>query len=243
MNSKQALGFLEPLSTRTRGETVLESLALMIEKAGLQVGDRLPPETQLAETLGIGRSTIREALNRWEGLGIIRRRRGDGTYLAARPHGAEGLMPLQVRLEGEALLRLFEVRRALEVDVAQKAALRASAAQRAEISRLCDVLLKEVYAGHPWRRHDWAFHAAIYEASANPLYAQILRRLDTAMERSPESPFHRDGLFLDSFPLHRDLADAIAASDAEAASRAVGELIDAVVVELSTLIPKETDAS
>lgn len=239
MNSKQALGFLEPLSTRSRGETALESLADMIERAGMQIGDRLPPETQLAETLGIGRSTIREALNRWEGLGIIRRRRGDGTYLAARPHGAEGLVPLQIRLEGEALLRLFEVRRALELDVVRKAATRGSATQKAEISRLCDILLEEVFAGRPWRRHDWAFHAAIYEAADNPLYAQILQRLDNAVERSPGSPYHGDGLFLDSFPLHRNLADAIVASDPDASALAVGELIDAVVIELKGLIPQQ----
>ena len=48
----------------------------MIARAGLQVGDRLPPEVSLASALGVGRSTIRKALNRWEGLGLIRRHHG-----------------------------------------------------------------------------------------------------------------------------------------------------------------------
>ena len=69
-----ALSYLEPLETRTRGVAVLDALADMIERAGLKIGDRLPAEISLASTLGVGRSTIREALNRWEGLGIIRRR-------------------------------------------------------------------------------------------------------------------------------------------------------------------------
>ena len=41
---------------------VLDALAEMVERAGLRLGDRLPPEVSLATTLGVGRSTIREAL-------------------------------------------------------------------------------------------------------------------------------------------------------------------------------------
>ena len=83
MSRDTALSYLEPLENRTRNVAVLDALAEMVERAGLKIGDRLPPEVSLAASLGVGRSTIREALNRWEGLGIIRRRRGDGTYLAA----------------------------------------------------------------------------------------------------------------------------------------------------------------
>jgi GntR family transcriptional regulator, transcriptional repressor for pyruvate dehydrogenase complex len=138
------LSYLEPLETRARGVAVLDALADMIERAGLGIGDRLPPEISLAETLGVGRSTIREALNRWEGLGIIKRRQGDGTYLTARVQTSHGLVPTMVRLEGEALLRLIEVRRALENDVVRKATLNATPAQRRQISELCTLLLAEV---------------------------------------------------------------------------------------------------
>ncbi|WP_374622943.1 FadR/GntR family transcriptional regulator, partial [Devosia sp.] len=93
MKQDGALDFLEPLETRTRGVAVLDALAGMIERAGLKIGDRLPPEVSLANALGVGRSTIREALNRWEGLGIIRRRRGDGTYLVARVQTSRGVAP------------------------------------------------------------------------------------------------------------------------------------------------------
>src|SRR3954471_9144744 len=148
---RDAVDYLERIDTTTRGVAVLDALAEMIERAGLGVGDRLPPEITLAARLGVGRSTIREALNRWEGLGLIRRKRGAGTFLAARVSTSRGLVPTMIRLEGEGLLRLIEVRRALEVDVVRKAARSASAMQRAEISRLCDALLVEVYARRPWR--------------------------------------------------------------------------------------------
>ena len=231
-----ALDYLEPLETRTRGVAVLDALADMIERAGLKVGDRLPPEISLASTLGVGRSTIREALNRWEGLGLIKRRRGDGTYLAARVQTSKGLVPTMIRLEGEALLRLIEVRRALENDVVRKAAVNATPAQRTEISRLCDILIAEVDARRNWHDADHAFHGAIYEASGNPMFGQILHRLDDALERSNESPFGRDDFGLDSFPPHRELADAINAADVGSALAAINKILDLVEADVRAII-------
>ncbi len=231
-----ALSYLEPLETRTRGVAVLDALADMVERSGLKIGDRLPPEVSLAATLGVGRSTIREALNRWEGLGIIRRRRGDGTYLSARVQTSRGLVPTMVRLEGEALLRLMEIRRTLENDVVRKATINATAAQRRQISDLCDILLTEVNAGRPWRKADHAFHGAIYDATGNPMYGQLLVNLDHALERGGSSPFAADNFGLASFPLHRDLADAILAADVEQAVATINRLLDTVEVEVKAII-------
>lgn len=231
-----ALSYLEPLESRTRGVAVLDALADMIERADLKIGDRLPPEISLAATLGVGRSTIREALNRWEGLGIIKRRRGDGTYLSARVQASRGLVPTMIRLEGEALLRLVEVRRALETAVVRQATINATAAQRREIAQLCDILLTEVDAGRPWRNADHAFHGAIYDSSGNPMFGQILANLDHALERSAESPFGRDEFGLASFPPHRNLADAIAAADPDAAVAAINHILDVVEAEIRDII-------
>ncbi|MBI4921285.1 MAG: FadR family transcriptional regulator [Devosia nanyangense] len=235
-DGRDAADYLERIDTKMRGVAVLDALADMIERAGLGVGDRLPPEITLAEHLGVGRSTIREALNRWEGLGLIKRKRGAGTFLSARVPSSKGLVPTMIRLEGEALLRLMEVRRALENDVVRKATVNASRSQRAEISRLCDALLTEVYAHRPWRKADWAFHGAIYDASGNPMFGQILSRLDHALERSAESPFGRDEFGMESFPPHRHLADAIVAADPDRACAAINHILDIVEGEIRTII-------
>jgi GntR family transcriptional regulator, transcriptional repressor for pyruvate dehydrogenase complex len=236
MSRHAPLNFLEPLENRSRNVAVLDALAEMVERAGLGIGDRLPPEVSLAASLGVGRSTIREALNRWEGLGIIRRRRGDGTYLSARVQTSRGLVPTMVRLEGEALLRLMEIRRTLENDVVRKAATKATREQRQEISRLCEVLLVEVDAGRPWRTADHAFHGAIYDASGNPMYGQLLTNLDHALERGSASPFTADAFGLGSFPMHRDLADAILAENTEGAVGAINAILDSVEAEVRSII-------
>jgi DNA-binding FadR family transcriptional regulator len=236
MHTDPALSFLDRLESRTRSDEVLGALSEMVERAGLEVGDRLPPELALAAQLGVGRSTIREALNKWEGLGLIRRRRGIGTFLAAPVPRSDGPVPQMVRLEGEALLRLLEVRRALELDVVRHAAVRASAAQRAEIVRLCDALLEVIEARGDYRRHDLAFHVAIHEASGNPLFSQILLRLEEAFEKSHESPFSRAAFGLESFPIHRELCEAVAAADPDAAADAMSRIIDVVEREVRQII-------
>ncbi|MBJ6987521.1 FadR/GntR family transcriptional regulator [Devosia sp. MC521] len=242
MDRENALNYLEPLENRTRNVAVQDALAEMVERAGLKIGDRLPPELSLASSLGVGRSTIREALNRWEGLGVIRRRRGDGTYLTANVQTSRGLIPTMVRLEGEALLRLLEIRRTLEIDVVRKATIHASEAQRKEISRLGDILLKAVNGGHPWRKEDHAFHDAIYHASGNPMYGQILTNLDHALERDVNSPYNRDAFGLGSFPMHKDLADAILASNPDRAVQAISEVIDNVEFEIRAILAATKDS-
>ncbi len=236
MATDQTLKYLEAREDGLRGVAVLEALAEMIERAGLSIGDRLPPEVQLAAQLGVGRSTMREALNRWEGMGIIRRRRGDGTYLSAPVVSARGAAPVMVQLEGLSILRLLEVRRTVETDVARKAAERASPAQKAEIARLCDALLAIIAAGGAYREADHAFHGAIAEATGNPMFGEILVRLDHMLERSVASPFERNVFGLGSFPHHRTLSDAILAGDPEGAAAAVHAILDSVEGEVRQII-------
>ena len=236
MKHAGTLSYLEPLDTPTRGVAVIDALADMIGRAGLNVGDRLPPEVAMAATLGVGRSTIREALNRWEGLGIIRRRRGDGTYLTAKVQSSGGPLPTMIRMEGEALLRLLEIRRALETATVRAAAFKASPSQRAEIARLCDALLMIVDRGDSYTVADAAFHGAISDATGNPMFGQILGRLNDALERSHESPFSRAGFGLESFPFHRTLSDAILHGDADLAEKAITSILDSVEAEIRQII-------
>jgi DNA-binding FadR family transcriptional regulator len=231
----RALTYLEPLDAPSRGEAVLGALARMIERAGLRIGDKLPPEVQLAAQLGVGRSTMREALNRWEALGLIRRRRGDGTYLSAQVQFADGV-PVSTQLEGAAILHILEVRRPIETEAVRKAARNATPAQRQEIMSLCEALLAVVAQGGNYREADGAFHGAVHEASGNPMFGDILRRIDLMVERSRESPFAQTAFGLASFPIHRDLAEAIAAADPDGAAAAITAIIDSVEAEIKALI-------
>ncbi|WP_323014924.1 FadR/GntR family transcriptional regulator, partial [Devosia sp.] len=216
-----ALQYLEPLQNRSRIEAVLEALSTMVAQTGMKVGDKLPAEVQLAQQLGVGRSTMREALNRWEGLGIIRRRRGDGTYLAAAVLAPSGTVPIMVQLVGEQILRLLELRRCLETAIARKAAQRATDLQKREITALCDRLLESVERGKPSFELDNLFHNAIADATGNPVFGHALRQVKQVIVNTHDSPFPEADFALDSYPPHRDLAVAVCAGDADGAEAAV----------------------
>ncbi|WP_323115620.1 FadR/GntR family transcriptional regulator [Klebsiella variicola] len=75
------LAGLHPISTPQIDTLIIDALTRYIAQSGIQPGCRLPPERVLAEKLGVSRNTVREALKRWEALGIILCKKGSGTFL------------------------------------------------------------------------------------------------------------------------------------------------------------------
>lgn len=229
-----AVDYLSPIQTKSRTEEVLDALAAMIAAADLKIGDKIPAETELCEQLGVGRTTIREALNRWEGLGLVRRRRGSGTFLIANIRPSKGLIPTKTKLEGEGLLRLIDVRRTLEIEAVQRAARNATATQKKQIVAAYAKIVKLVERNRPWLGADREFHDAIYLASGNPLFGQIMAELDDAFHASKfkGSPFENPKFGYRSVTLHADLRDAIVENDPEKAKTAICEILDKVEEEI-----------
>jgi GntR family transcriptional regulator, transcriptional repressor for pyruvate dehydrogenase complex len=231
-----AADFLRPIVTQTRDTAVLDALAGMIEKAGLRIGDRIPSETVIAQRLRVGRSTIREALKGWETLGIIRRRKGAGTYLAAEMSAHTFHAPFTLRLEGVALLRTIQVRRVLEVAVVREAALNATDEQRRLIKEQYQVLSETLETGGQWRLADAAFHIAIYDASGNPIFGQMIRQLEAAFHRIYIVPFGKEDIGMSSFEIHGDLCDAVVEGDPDRAEQVIVAILDLVEADIKRAI-------
>lgn len=234
---KEAVEYLTPLRAKSRTQEVLEALVGMIDAAGLEVGDKLPSETILSEQLGVGRSTIREALNRWEGLGLVKRRRGSGTYLTAPIRPARGLIATETKLEAEGMLRIIDVRRTLEMEVVTRAATNATKSQKKQIQNSYRKLKKRVDSGMPWREVDHAFHSDIYDASGNPIFGQVILQLDEAFHAAKfrDSPFDKPEFGLRSIMLHEDLCNAIVNGDPNAACKAISTILNHDVDEINEM--------
>jgi DNA-binding FadR family transcriptional regulator len=80
----------------------------------------------------------------------------------------------------------------------------------------------------PWRVADAAFHVAIYDASGNSLFGQLIRELDTAFHRIYTVPFGQEDIGMSSFALHGELCDAVVEGDPDRAVRAIEAIIDLV---------------
>ena len=208
------------------GCDVLDELAALVGRRGLEPGDRLPPEVELARTLGVGRSKMREALTAWHRMGIVTRNRGAGTVLAAPVGGRILALPLAVTLEAESLLRTLAVRRPLEIEAVRVAARAATPAARDRITaRMLDLMLA-FEAGEDWRAPDRAFHQAVHDATGNPLFGQVIAQLQRAFDEVYRAPFGRPQLGAETIPAHRALAEAVTAGRPDRAARLMVDIMD-----------------
>ena len=210
---------ITPLPRVDRARDVSKALSDFIERSQLKAGDRLPPERQLMAALAVGRSTIREVFRHFQALGVIETRKGSGTYLLKPVSSATVHMPLSLDTSNlrDALLKTLQVRRGLECE----ASMVAAQMRTSEDLRLIEARLIEMERVHLEKGasgpEDLAFHLAVYDASHNPLFRQLLEQMRETFERFWSHPFERFDFARRSFPFHRTLFDAIVARDAEAA--------------------------
>ncbi|MEU1726455.1 FadR/GntR family transcriptional regulator [Nonomuraea sp. NPDC005692] len=212
---------------RTRAfEDVLAQIERRIAEDGLTVGDRLPGERQLAEQLGVGRSSVREALRVLETLGVVSSQVGRGpdagAVLTSRPDTAlTDLLRLNLGLATLEQREVVDARLMIERwSAAHAAATGSPAAGVAELAAAIEGMNRAATA-EEFVEHDTAFHCAIADASGNRLIAAIMRSLRDAMRRNAIEAVERLG---DPSVLHADherIRAAIAAGDPEEAQQAV----------------------
>lgn len=226
---------LAPIKSTARDDAVLETLAAFISDAGIGPGDRLPTERVLAERLKVSRNTVREALTRWEGLGLVERRQGSGTYLKANVSPSMLHMPLTFAGGNDftTLMHTLEIRRSLESEAAALCALRAT---QAGIAMIADKLhIMEAAARERPNlssEEDWEFHQAVYRASGNPLFEQIISAMQELFHRFWEHPLGVHDFGEASFPYHRTMYERIVARDPDGARAEALKLIATVEADL-----------
>lgn len=156
-----------------------ETVRKMIVDGGMRPGDQLPPESSLAERLGIGRTTIREALKLLTAEGFVEVRRGSGVYVG-EPRLAPSLDQLNwyARVDEDAYRDINEMRLILEVGVAPLVIERAQPDQLDGMSRAIWEARREFDHGKvDLRQYDYEFHRTYLEASDNPLAFSFGERL------------------------------------------------------------------
>lgn len=228
---------IAPLPALNRAGEVTAALARYIEEAHLSAGDRLPAERELMAALAVGRSTIRESIRQFQALGVIETRKGSGTYLLKRispatVHMSFSLEPVHLR---DVLLQTLEVRRGIECEAGMVAARRRTAADIVMIEQKLDEMERVHIAKGSSGPEDLAFHLAIYDATHNPLFKQLLEQMRGTFERFWSSPFERADFARRSFPFHRTLFNAIVAQDTEAARRETLKILDVVEEDIKEM--------
>jgi GntR family transcriptional repressor for pyruvate dehydrogenase complex len=156
----------------------LEQIQQMIIQAELKPGDRLPPEHELAERLGVSRGSLREAVRALSHANILDVRRGDGTYVTSLEPDElmSGVVFALELVQARDMDEVLEVRRLLFPQAAALAAQRVTRAQLDEMHAIVDELEtadSPTVIGDLHRR----FGELIAEATGNAWLASILRAL------------------------------------------------------------------
>jgi GntR family transcriptional repressor for pyruvate dehydrogenase complex len=203
-------------------------ITLIIDRE-LKAGDRLPPERELAVTMGVSRSSLREALRALAMLGVTEMRHGDGTYLTSlEPDVLMRPVGLVLSLSDAGLHELFEARKLVEPGLAELAAQRIDAAAAQELLRCAESSHEACKDAEDFMWHDIELHGLIARAADNA----ILSRLLDSIAGMGLASRRRTGRIADvraqSATDHREIAAAIAAHDGEGAKAAMLRHLDNV---------------
>ncbi|MBL0749398.1 FadR/GntR family transcriptional regulator [Nocardioides baculatus] len=187
------------------------------------VGAQIPIEAELAEAFGVGRNTVREALQSLVRAGLLSREQGRGTFVIASTELPGSLVR---ELSGGSRHHYLELRLALDSTAASLAALRRTGADVERLRELRDERERAwATADGDLRAHaDLALHQAVVEATHNPLYVRLYAGMTDVFaahmrdeESGDDETAHRH---------HRDLVEAIAAGDPERASALVRDIFE-----------------
>lgn len=228
-------------------DAVARDLEQRILDGEFKPGDRLPAERQLAESLGVSRASLREAIQKLISRGMVVARQGEGTFVTARLENSFA-EPWQDMVDAHPSVRedLLEFRHMLESKAAELAAQRASEEDLHQIEAAFE-RLEDAFGSDDLERlvdSDLAFHQALAQAAHNAVFnhltssllrvmranirlnLSVLMRIPSAREQLQEQ--------------HRVLWAGVLARDPAAAKAAAERHIDYVRLRLSETLRKES---
>ena len=212
-----------PLVAERLSDRLAARLGGQIDAGTLRPGDRLPTEQRLALAHGVSRTVVREAVHQLKSRGLLRSRQGSGVFVTTAPPGEALTLDLALIGSVDDVLRVREVRRALEAETAALAAIRASRAQVLALRRALRAIDRSAADGRDGVEEDLAFHRLLAEAAGNPHFGRLLEFLEQCTQEAMRVTRRNDATRVDFVEAVRDehaaIVEAIAAGDAGLARR------------------------
>jgi GntR family transcriptional regulator, transcriptional repressor for pyruvate dehydrogenase complex len=225
----------DPVQTATTLEETVERLGTAIRLGLLGPGDRLPPERDLADQLGIARSTLRQALTSLTESGHLtaQRGRGGGTFVSAAPPLAEAS---RADLQGGHWRDVLDYRIAIEVGTVVLACERA---QPEDVARLQAHVAAMAAADDfaVYRRADVFFHLGLAETARSARLLAAMTEVQGHMSELIGHIAHPAPVLARSNEQHAELVDALERRDGRTAAQIVREHLKGTEQVLAGLMP------
>jgi GntR family transcriptional regulator, transcriptional repressor for pyruvate dehydrogenase complex len=231
----------DPVFRPIRLERVAEKVANQLKKAisngVFKVGNRLPSERELAEQMGVSRTSVREAIQQLELLGIVDTFHGGGS-IVRNLTDQEIRSPMEIVLEQdkERVLELAEVRAFMEAWAAKRAAANRTDAELQLIRGFLEEMELDLEKGRIRPEIDFKFHAEIASATHNTIFLHLIQSVHQLISYSVK--VHREQIFVDPedqqtiYYHHLRVFKAIQDRDPEGAEAAMTEHLLFVVREI-----------
>jgi DNA-binding FadR family transcriptional regulator len=245
---KKSLDIAPLLKREALPEQIVRQLVALVRNGDLAPGDRLPAERALADSLGVGRPTLREALRALQLLGILDIRHGGGVFVSElQPDTLLGPLHLFLSLDSHNLKTILEARKVIEgavlafvaktIDDDVIAQLRANLA---EFERAVDRSREEQL--DPARLNELAqeFRGIIESAVDNPILTRAVKSLDV-LSAAGRSRITASGSLQRLLENHRRMVEALVRHDSIAAQQALEAHID-YVSEISNVTLRDAGA-
>jgi GntR family transcriptional repressor for pyruvate dehydrogenase complex len=222
------------IETATAVSEVTRRLMGYFTSDAINPGDRLPPERQLAQSMGVGRSAVREAIAALEVLGVVTVRPGSGTYLRGK---ASELLPQTLSwgmLIGAPKTReLIAVRHGLEVHAARLAARSATPQAIKAIGEHLQVMESSTADYEAFVAADMRFHQAVAAAAGSALLSEILQTARSLIRVWVERALSDPGHARLALSEHRTVFEAIRDGEPDRAAAAMNTHMDSAAERLS----------
>ncbi len=211
----------------------MQQFHTLIRQGRLKHGDRLPSERSLAEQFGVSRSSVREAIRSLELQGLVRSKRGSGTFIdTANVEGnldsVMAFITATLSTGGADLTDVFEMRHVLEPPIAALAARRATPE---DVQRLRGILFEQrarIDAGGTGVESDTAFHFALASATHNTALIKVVSAVEDILQLSRDRSLQEPGRPLRSLESHWEILQTIEVGDSARALQAMEHHLTAV---------------
>ena len=221
------------------GEQVYTQIKNQILNREWKPGEKIPSENQLIELLGVSRGTIRQAVQRLAGEGLISTRQGEGSFV--QPGGLDTYFQTSVPLftiGTEEMAQIFEFRRMLEVGISELAARKITDADLERLEENYQLMQQQVGSAQLFVHTDLEFHKLICGCTRNTLATQIFNSYEELLEPSIQYMVHAVGVD-DGVKYHGLILDALRTRDPQRTRALMEEHLDNNMKRFLTAYRKE----
>ena len=201
----------------------------------------MPPQRALAETLGVSRPTVREALVILETMGKVTIQPGKGVFLVTRAQESLPVVPV-TRFDRSFITgketQIFQFRHAIEPAIAALVALNATQAQLDDMAAMLDDMKQASVRGDVqlFAQLDFAFHTQMIEAANNPFFIEAMRPFFDLFSESQRLPFSNQEGLVETMREHAALLEHLRTRNSHGARLAMEEHVVATAARAGVRI-------